>query len=269
MISGISNITKNSNKYSDIINLLLIFILFIIIVISQLSLPYFGKLLTNLIINSLHNSPTISLSPTEINDIYITIIYTIIIALFITILVSIQLLTPIYKKDSESIVHKAVNFLFYEKNYDITTGIFKSNPFSSVMMNYFTFAFLFIIIVYIIQLYRYIDNLLIKNSNGGYKSILSSYSYGYNKDIYAQDLITNKFLKEKLLDIGDYNSLLFILLGLFLLIFPIIKLIWPNLKNIYNIELISDNSELYWLILICGLLIYLCLLIKSIIIIYK
>ncbi len=266
----ISKTINNPNKFSDIINLVLIFILFIIIVISQLLLPYFGKLLTNLIINSFDNSSTIAINPTEVNDIYITIIYTIIITLFIIILIIIQLLNPIYKRDNESIIRKVMSYLFLEKNYDTIVGKFKYNIFSSVMMHYFIFAFLLLIIIYIIQLYRYIDNLLINNSNDNYKSIIPTYNYGYNKDMYTHDLNNNTFIKNNLLNIGDFNSILFILLGLFLIIFPILKFIWPSLKNFYNINSTFNNSNIYWTILIIGLLVYLYLLRKSLlIIIYK
>jgi hypothetical protein len=109
-----------------------------------------------------------------------------------------------------------------------------------------------------IQIYRYIDNVLISSSNYYYNSLLPTFHYNYNGNKYNDDLKNKKFDKSKLLNISDFNSLLFLPFGILLIIIVIVK-------YFLNINLILKNEKIYKIILIFGILIYLILFIKSLV----
>ncbi len=260
MLSKLLNYDSTQILYS-----IIIIIIFLIVILFQFFIPYLTKISTNSLINNLHSSSTpinnsdpsnINMSPTRINDIYLTILYSFIIGFIIISIILVKLLTPIYKTDS--IVQKLLNFILFEMKLDANGNILKESfkPYSSIMVNYFTFAFLLLIILYVIQIYRYINNLLINSSNS-FNNLLSTYSYGYDNNAYKDALKNNKFDKQTSLNINDYNSIIFTLLGIMLIIIIFLKFF--ILENIN----LNQYYKFYWTIFLLGGTIYFFILLIS------
>jgi hypothetical protein len=223
---------------------ILLIIMFITIMIFQLYLPTLVKSIILLIYED-ENRKSINLSPVQISDIYMFIYYSILIVLVLLICLLIFGFRNSYNETN--FVKTILSNLYFDKD----------NYFGSICIEYITICFMFLILFFVIQIYRYIDNVMLINSHNN-NSSLSSTHYGYNPNLYSTDLKKRLFLTEKVKNMLDYSNILYICI-------PIVAILLIVFKNIFskNTNLLLNNSNNYSLIFIISILIYIIIAIKS------
>jgi hypothetical protein len=255
---------ENTDTYSSSLKTKILIIFFIFLVIIQFLLPVINKLIINNIINNNKKKEIINnktketedqtnISPVEINDIYISSYYTLVLIVYIIIGFVYYLNKKILFSNQNNNYKNILNFLFIDIN----------NKLNTITIEYLAILLFILIILFCIQIYRYIDDVLIYNYTNNYISIIPSYHYSYNSDKYTSDLKKKKFPVKNILNISDYLSIFYILI-------PLIGIILMLLKyQLFDSTLIFKYEEVYKYIFIIGSIIYLILLIKSIIAINK
>jgi hypothetical protein len=255
---------NNTDTYGSSFKKKILIIIFIFFVLIQFLLPIINKSIVNNIINNNKQKTIIntktketeeqtSISPAEINDIYITCYYTLVLTVYIIVWLIYSLNKKLLYSSENNSYKDVLNFLFI----DIKKKL------NSISVEYFSILLLILVILFCIQIYRYIDDVLIYNYTNNYISMIPSYHYSYNSDKYTSDVKKKKFPVKNILNISDYLSIFYIL-------FPLIGIILLLLKYLlFNETLIFKYEEIYTYLFILGGLIYLILLIKSLIAINK
>ncbi len=229
---------------------IILIIIFTIIILFQLYLPS----LVNIIIRAIYedevdeeeNNKFINLSPSQIADIYTFIYYSLLLVLILLLCMLVLLFRNEY--DEDTFVKTVLNYFYFDKN----------NYFSSIIVEYITICFVFLIPFFAIQIYRYIDNTMLVNSNNNISSIASTH-YGYNPNLYSSHLKKGSFLTEKVKSMLDYLNLMYMCI-------PLVAILLIAFKYLFKTNLLLNNSKNYSLIFIIGVVIYIVVAIKSTII---
>lgn len=236
-------------------------LLFVIIVAMQFMIPIITKKIIN---SSLYptNSDNyddddddtvksnLSIGPVQLTDIYIFIYYSIIVLLIVLVVINVLL----FRKElgTDTLCSHVIEKLYFNPN----------KIFNSVSIEYLAIASIFLIAMFSIQVYRYIVDALIKTSPDTITNI-STYQYGYNSDIYKDDLKKHKYNIDKNKDNLDFLNMPFVSLPIMTILILIFK------SYILSGNLVLKNNNAYMLIFVVSLIIYIAIAVKSMVTIFR